>query len=92
MTKPADDQTTPHFEDLVGDLISLGSGSWQRASEQALGAWNQAAQGEYEPKHLLRDATHFWAGVAKDAARAFVLVRDFMVATATQDEERGPDE
>ena len=92
MTTTADDQTTPLVEDLISDLISLNVGSWQRVSEQALAAWNQAAQGEYEPKHLLRDATHFWAGMVKDASRAFVMVRDFMVATSGQNDNPVSDE
>lgn len=83
---------TPHFEDLLGDLISLTTASWQRIGQQALGAWNQAAQGEYEPKHLLRDATAFWAGLAKDSSKAFVAVRDFLIASAANDQQPGPDE
>ena len=80
------DPQIPSVGPLVESLVTVATNSLQRTGDQALDIWKQITNGNYEPKHALRDTAIFWAEATKDMAKAFVLVRDFLAKAADESE------
>jgi hypothetical protein len=84
---PTPEPTIPDPAPLIKSLFDVANAAFKRNSDQALKAWNQAADGKYGPKDAVRDATAFWGGATKDVAKSLVLVRDFFVKVAEENQE-----
>ena len=78
------DPQISHVAPLVEDLVAVATKSLKRTGDHALDIWNQITNGDYEPKHAVRDTAIFWTDATKDVAKAFVLVRDFLAKAADE--------
>ncbi len=84
-----DESKIPDVGPLIEGLLKLASDSLQRTGDQAMGVWKEVTSGDYDPKHLARDAALFWARATKDVASSIVLVRDFLGKVAEEDKAAG---